>query len=173
MIDPVSIGILTVGTAIQVFGNIKEGNQKAEAAEKDAANQRLQATEVERRASVRADLMGKEGEKLLSSQESYFAKAGVEMSGSPLLVMEQTNKDYHAEIFEMFNESAFRASQLRAGAKFEEESASDIRRSGYFRSLTDVASGAYKTYSIFGDKNPGDKGRLTPEGGLPRVTIYD
>lgn len=156
LIPLVAVGI---DAGVKAFSNIKDSNQKADAAQKEAADKRIQAGEVERRSGVRRDLMQREGEGILSSQAGAYAKAGVELDGSPLLVMSETHKQVNAEIYEMQEESRFRAEQLRAGATFQDSSAGDMRTAGYVNAGSAVTGNLFKAYGLF-DNN-------TYKGGKP------
>jgi hypothetical protein len=113
----IPLAITAAGTVTKVFGDIKEANQREDIAKQEAANKRLQAAETLRRGDLQEVAMRKQGAQIADSQTGYYSHGGVEMSGSPLLVLESTQAQVEQDISEMQQESQFRASQLNKGAR--------------------------------------------------------
>lgn len=138
--------IAGAGMALSAYGQIEGGEQRAAAARDEAANKRLQAEETLRRAQVKSEFMQKQGDQLLGSQASAYGHAGVELSGSALLTMEDTASSIRQEIEESQKEAAFRARQLQAGANFDDNNASDYQNAGYIGAGGTILTGAGSLY---------------------------
>ena len=87
-----------VGTLIQAHGKRKASKAQAAAEKKNQAFLRLQADATEKTARREAELFERQGEELIGQQTSLFAKAGVDMSGSALLKISETQKRLKSEV---------------------------------------------------------------------------
>lgn len=123
--------MMGAGGLLQAGGMISGANAEANAAEKDAQFKLGQADEIERRAKLKTGQMEVEGEKIKGSQVAGYGASGFDLSGSPLLVLEETAHNVSTEIAQMNQDSAWKAKQLRAGAEVSMDLASDKRTAGY------------------------------------------
>lgn len=79
-----------IGTVAEAGGQIAGGVSASE-------RSRSLAKAVMRRSVVEADLRRRKGGRLLSTQRARYAASGVEMMGSPLLVMDETIREAEAD----------------------------------------------------------------------------
>ncbi len=103
-----ALTIASIATTIggHIFGGIsasKAADAEADALEREAALARQEALEE-------ADRLEKEHRKFLSRQSIMFLKGGVTLSGSPLLVLEETREEKKKQV---------EAQKKRAGALFQ------------------------------------------------------
>lgn len=151
--------IMGVGIGINAVSQIISGNAQADAAQKDAALKRLQADQVEKNAARDEALLAQQGHALIGEQTTAYAKSGVELSGTPLLMLEQTNAKVREQSIAIANDAAFRASQLRAGADISEDLGSDRQTAGYLGAAGSLLTGAGQYY-LLKDTNTKSKGQL-------------
>ncbi len=78
------------GLGISVFGMIKEGEDKAEAAEKQAENARLQAIQTEKWAKRETELTTVREQNVRGSQKAAIASSGFDIAGSPMAQIANT-----------------------------------------------------------------------------------
>jgi len=106
-----------VGAGIKAVGSIKAGNAKKRQAERQAALQDQQAEETINRAETNVLALKRQREGLKGAQRSGFAKGGVELSGSALEVLEDTNTQFDRDVVNTRRQAQFDADQIRRGAQ--------------------------------------------------------
>lgn len=82
-----------------------------------------EAARVEGRTERSAILARLQGLKILSKQTAAYSAAGVQLEGSPLLVLEETQDLIDIEIDRIFEEGTAKAETLRAQALIEQDKA--------------------------------------------------
>lgn len=99
MAEAVAIGTSVAGLVFQGYGineQIKAQKAAAEAqkkaAEENAALLERNAAAIERQTMDDASRFRKEGQRFLSTQEAAVASSGVELEGSPLLALQETER---------------------------------------------------------------------------------
>ncbi len=156
--DPFTI-MAIAGMGLQVYGMISGANAEADAAEADAESKRLQADEVIRRNRDMETDIRREGVKLHGQQVSAYAKSGVDMGGSPLLALEDTQYGIERELQQRRQEAAFSAKQLRSGASISNALASDKRTAGWIGAGATVLTSTKSVRGLF-DANDGTTKRF-------------
>lgn len=146
--DPVTVGLGVVGTGVSIYGQIKSANDKADAAWKEAANKRVQAKQVLQAGQREQDLLQIRGQRALGDTAQAYAASGVEMSGTPLLQMEDIAQQVTSESIALEHSTKFRADQLNAGADLEQEQSRDIRDAGLLGAIGTGLQGAGRGYSL-------------------------
>jgi hypothetical protein len=87
-----------VGTAAEVYGTIKTGQQTKKIADENAAIAQADAEQKKKQAVYEAAKQREENQRLLSRQRLLFAKAGVRIDeGSPLLFLSQQESEMEEE----------------------------------------------------------------------------
>lgn len=92
--------LMAAGGGIAAYGSIKANNDRAEAERQNAKYYEEQATYAAIVGARSLYLLGIRSDQLRASEVAGFAKGGVELSGSPLQVLDQ--------------ESAFKVQNMRA-----------------------------------------------------------
>lgn len=133
MADPGTLALVAmgVGAAAEGVGSIISGNERAKAARKQADLDDAQATEIERRAKVSEEFMLYQKDQEQGNAVSAFAKAGVDLSGSALLVLEEQAHWMQREIDEMSRAERYQAEQVRKGAQSARNAAGTYQTIGY------------------------------------------
>jgi hypothetical protein len=149
--------VALVGLGLQAYGSIKGANDQADAAEKDAALKELQAQEIEKAGGREEGVARLHGNQIVGAQANAIGQSGFEMSGSPLLAMENTYSQVNQDVQAIEEETRFRASMIRAGASSEQSMASDRRTAGWIGGLGGAAVGAGTILTRNMDANAGEK----------------
>jgi hypothetical protein len=88
--DPLTIGLLVGGTALQIAGRRKARRAEQQAHEQNAAFFRKQQLWAEEALTANLDIFDRQSKQFSGKQLRGIAKAGVDMSGSALLLFTQT-----------------------------------------------------------------------------------
>lgn len=100
MADPVTIGLgsMIVGGGISAISGLSSDNAQADAEAANAAYYKQQAKYSQAATDRELDIFNNEVDDLLGRQLSGYGKAGVSMSGSPLLLQLQTEERSNDEL---------------------------------------------------------------------------
>lgn len=109
--------------------------QRATAAEADAAAI-AKATEYESREKR------KEGTRFKARQKALFAKAGVRITGTPLLVMKETARAFERDAAFITEGGMVEARRLRSQAGFERDIGKSLYKAGKWGAGTTLLTGA-------------------------------
>lgn len=140
----------TIGTALSAISAISSvvgGIQQQSAAKDQAALARetalAQAAETGRVAGARAFEETQEAERVRARQKVLFLKGGVDLEGSPLLVMEETRRTGEQNAEEIIKAGGARgAAQITAG----EQNALSLEASGR-RAFTSGLTSGFNTFT--------------------------
>lgn len=107
--------LMAVGTAISAYGAIKSNQDKADAEKKNADYYAEQARYAQEIGERELALFGRKEAQLRGSLIGAYAKAGVEMTGSPLLMLESQSIQAQQQKQAIASETArrVRLAQLR------------------------------------------------------------
>lgn len=108
-----------VGTGMSVYGQYQQGKQQRELYEHRAKVAEKDAAAVKRAAKHEAREKGKEGKRFRARQKALFAKSGVKLAGTPLLVMKETADIFEQDAFFIQEGGMTEAQRLRSGAGME------------------------------------------------------
>lgn len=164
--DPITTTMAAVSAVSKIGSGIaskSEANAKAEALRVQAYRKLFlaeeQSSEVLHKGERDARISRREGDLLLARQKTAFASAGVDISGTPVMVMNETEDLIQDEIFEIQRASKFRASQIMKEAQMGVESAnkaaSNLETAGDFALFSGFLDAGYSTVSLI-DKNRDD-----------------
>ena len=90
--------LTVVGTGLQIFGQLSQAKQQAQAFNYNAAVNRQQAELARRAGDVRIEQLRRDQRKMKARQVAAYAGAGVTMAGSPLQVISDTAAEMELEI---------------------------------------------------------------------------
>jgi hypothetical protein len=147
--------IAGAGLGLQIYSMVSGANAQADAAERDAADKRLQADEIERRAIVREQFMRLESQRTIGAGVQKTAAMGWDVSGAPLLALEQAHAGMMQEIVEMRREALFQATQLRRGGDIQDDLAGSRRLTGWLSAGGQLLQGVGKWPGLFDGNNGG------------------
>lgn len=140
-VDPVSMALIaSVGSSI--IGGISQYSQqkKADKAARQEAEIQAQLTEADAKRAAQQELATADATR--KQQRMAFLKSGVDLAGSPLLVMEQT-RDKGIENAKNVTESA----QTRADLMRRQGSQGRASLTGTLTGITSSVAGSYASYS--------------------------
>lgn len=113
-----------IGIAAEVIGTIsgaeaqqQAGRAQAKALNAQAAVRELQADEELRKTKKQVEASKKKSQIVFGEQVSSYAKAGVNLSDSPLLVLASNKFEMEQEAVEIERQGVQNASFIRAGAQ--------------------------------------------------------
>jgi hypothetical protein len=117
-------GAAILGTGVSIYGQYKANKAQAAAEEVNAAFYEEQAKFAEESLQRELAIYQEQAEEFKGSQISGYARGGVDMSGSPLLVLATTKARQEAEKEAMIANSKMqqREAYLKAGASYEQAS---------------------------------------------------
>jgi hypothetical protein len=160
MADPVTIGLgaMAAGGVVRGIGQWAANQDQADAERKNAAYYDEQAAFAEASWKREREIYQREGQLAVGAQMSAFAKAGVDMQGSPLLAQFDTLKKIDDELAAIDAEGAMNVRLARLRSKNSRE---------YADSLSSFRNNALQ----FGGTILGTGGdmlsRYQPKGGKP------
>lgn len=148
----IALGVAAAtSTGLGVYSAVKQSQDQADQAERQAEIQRIQADEVLRRADINVKAATEQFAALKDQQISAFAKSGVDAyQGSPLLFMEETARRAKRDIQNIRDEAGRKAQLILQGADNLANQAGDIRTAGYLNAGSTFLTGAYKFANSFG-----------------------
>ena len=135
---------LTAATVLSAGASIYGGIASKNAADDQAAlleeQARIQREETEAEANRKAE----ERRKFIASQKVAFLANGIGLAGTPLVVLEDTYKQYEEEISAIRRSGNAQAGLLERQAKTTKKSGKAELISGVLNAGTSIASGAFK-----------------------------
>lgn len=139
--------VSAVGTAVSADNSRRAANQNADAQEQAAiaAQRKADYDEARHRESV---------QKLLSAQRALYGKSGLEMSGSPLLVMEDTAAQGELDALAIRYGGSVSSAQQRSAANLSRMQAGAIQTASYFQAGSTLLSGASSGYGNYLKQKP-------------------
>ncbi len=136
------------GAAIGFAGNLMEVSAQASAdaaaasAEDRNAAFAMEAAEFEKESSEREqEIFRREAELQFGEQVSAFAKGGVDLSGSPLLVLADSKRVAGTELSAIKREGEFRIRRALLQARESRSNSRNIRRSSRGRQIGGLLTG--------------------------------
>lgn len=126
------VATTVAGPALQIEGNRRKAKAQEEAMRIEAAEKRLQADELIRRFEINTKQKLKEGKFVKAEQTAQFALSDIELSGSSLLALEETQRAMTESIDLERQELEFKVQALRRGASFDDIQAGKIREAEKF-----------------------------------------
>lgn len=138
---------MLIGTGISAVGSLRAGRQKQEAYEMEARAKKAQAVQVDISAERDIELLTRRYNRTKSAQISAFGRSGVQLSGSPLIQLEETAANAYDDVLAVKTAAAYRKSTLLTEAGFSSVLGSQALDASYFDAaggiLTGIASNPY------------------------------
>lgn len=113
-----------------------EGAQAKKAADQQALELNKQAIELERRGEIRKKRLRREGDRFLGDQTAAIAASGVEVSGSPLAGLIESERSIKEELSDLDVNIKQEATALRTGAFRTQEQGRRAMRAGAIGAAT-------------------------------------
>lgn len=136
--------LLTVAIITQAINSITSGITSDANARAEAANQESQAELAKLESDVEADRVAKENDKFKKRQKMLFIKSGISLVGSPLLILEETQRESEKEV------SAIRAqgTARRALGFAEAQQVRNVGRAKLVGGFTQATTGALTDFAL-------------------------
>ncbi len=141
-------GVAAVGTIVDAGSRAAEGRARSSAKTREAAAMRIEAQNVLNESRRQAGIFRQESDVAFGDQVSSFAKAGVDFSGSPLMVLAGSKRDIEDNISDIITRGDREAASLRSGASNARREASSFSRAGTIGAGASLLTG---TARLIGD----------------------
>lgn len=150
--------LLIAGTAISAYSAYSSSQDKAARMEQQAMLRREQAFQAQMASEREARLLERRGEKFMGIQKAAIGQSGTQLSGSNLLMLEETAADLKEDIQAIRHAGAYRVSTYNKEAQLDIEAASSERRAGMFNLGSSILNGAGKNPYFYDKKVKTNKG---------------
>jgi len=144
-----AVAAMAVGTGMEVYGQIQAGRAAEKTAEYNAALARRDADIEKQRAEFEEAQHRRRVGRFKGRQQALFAKAGVQLEGSPLLVMEETAAEAELEALAIRRGGEIKASRFMAEAGLRQYTGKQKKRTAYIRAGASLLTGAGETYLMY------------------------
>ncbi len=135
-----AIGAL-IGTGVQAFGQLEAGREQEKAFRQRAGVLEADALVIEKAAREEGRQIRLEGRRLAGTQRVQIAGSGVNLAGTPLLVLAETRREIAKDAGFITEEGVRRGGSLRQQAGFERQQGKSARRAGRFGAATSLLTG--------------------------------
>jgi len=134
-------GLGLVGTTMSAFGQKQQGDQQAAILEANAKMERMAADSIQEQSKSQQFKLSQDRRKMLGSQVAITGGSGLDYSGSPMDVIEQTAKSFEDELQQLGYAGDTRARAKDYGADIMEWEAPNRRRAGWWNAAGTLLSG--------------------------------
>lgn len=135
---------LAIGTGLSAYGAISSAQAKKTAYEIEAQAKESQAEQVELSARREIELTDRRYNRTKNAQLVAFGRSGVQLTGSPLLIMEESAADAFDEIESIKQAAAYRKQTLRTEAGLSRYLGDEAELAGYLSGATSILTGVAK-----------------------------
>ena len=149
-----------ISTGVQVSNNRKRRNAEADAAEREANFLESQAARTLKASERQLELLSLERSETLGDQITTIAANNIDLSGSALFEIGQTNLNFDAQGKAIEEETNFEVSITRLRAQEARLGASRIKKSGGMADFATILGGGTQAVGIaskFTGSGTGDK----------------
>ena len=147
---PIAIGAMAIGTGMSIFGALQQGAYEARTAKKQAKLATLQSKAEEERADEEAINMRDSALEMAGYQRAAYAAAGVDLTGTPMLVVSQTLRDSERDIGSMFKESSARRLDYITQSSIYSDTAKYAKTASYWKAGSTLLTGIGEGVSTWG-----------------------
>ncbi len=134
-------GVKLAGGLFGAVGAKQSADASASGMQSQADALKEQSRQVLRDSRRQADIFERESEVALGDQVSSFAKAGVDMSGSPLMVLAASERDVKNNVSDILVQGERRRASLLAAGRAAGKQAKSARRAGDFAAVGSILGG--------------------------------
>lgn len=138
-----------IGTALSTYGSIRAGEQRAKGYELEAKAKEAQAAQVDVAADREIELTERRYQRTKSAQIMAFSRSGVELSGSPLLMLEDDAANAMDEIRTIRQAASYRKSTLKDEAGLSRFMGGEAELSGYLNGASSILTSMSKNPYMF------------------------
>jgi hypothetical protein len=157
MCEPISMMMMAMGASslISASGSLQEGQASEGAAAYNAAVARQSAQASVDKAAYDEEMHRERVRKLISSQRAAYGASGVDIEGSPLLLLEDTAAQGEMDALAIRYGGEVEASQKRSQAELYELQGKNAKKASYYKAGSSLLSGGASIAKTYSDsKNP-------------------
>lgn len=155
---------MAAGTGMSAYQQYQVGREQRALHKQRAAVSLEEAEAVTKATRHEAREKTKEGRRFKARQKALFAKSGVKITGTPLLVMKETEKEFRRDAAFIMEGGITEARRLRTGAGMERQMGRSAYRAGQWGAGSTLLTGA-GTIGMYGyEQGWGKKKKYTPRG---------
>lgn len=147
MCTGIEIALIGAATAMAAGGAVYAGDQQRKAANMNADIAEQNAIAERNKAAYDENIHRESVRKLLSSQRALYGKSGVDMTGSPLLVMEDTAGQGELDALAIRYGGDIAAAKQRSSANLSRMQGKSAQTASYFQAGSTLLSGASQAYT--------------------------
>lgn len=129
------------GGGIGAYASLRAGKAQEKMAKYNAAVAMREAAAAKEAAAYEEKQQRRQTEKLLSKQRAAYAKAGVQFTGSPLLVMEETAAEAELDALAIRRGGEIAAGRAISQAALDRMRGKQFRRAGRIGAVTSLLGG--------------------------------
>lgn len=134
------------GTAVSAVGAVQQGKAAKASADYNAAVAHNQAIAARQKAEFDAERERERVQRLLGAQRAGFAKGGVEIEGTPLLVMEDAAEQGELDVQAILYGGDIQSDNYQAEAGLRRMEGAQAKKAGMFGAGSTLLTGASSTY---------------------------
>ena len=117
--------------ALPILAQLQQGAAQARTAKAQAGLAKVQASEEEKRADEEAGQMRGRAREMAGYQRAAYSAAGIDLTGTPLLVVSQTLRDSSKDIENMYKQSDARRLEYLTNASIFKDTARSVKIASY------------------------------------------
>lgn len=136
-----------IAAVVTAATTIYASHEQSKAADYNAKVADVEAENARNKAAYEEQAHRENLKRILSSQQALYGKAGVDMSGTPLLVMEETAKQGELDALAIRYGGDVAAARARSEANLYKMKSSSAKSTGYMAAGSSLLTGASKAYS--------------------------
>ena len=145
MIDPISIGLILGGTALDIYGQHQQARSQRDQLIYQAKHHRQQAMLLAVRGRLQERKLKKESEQLLGRMRASFGGSGVQMaSGTPLMQMMNSAKEAAFDQYWLRKETELQVQEANAAAISASKTAQDVDAAFAINALSSILGAGVK-----------------------------
>tara|TARA_R100000664_G_C2757720_1_gene146106 strand:- start:1152 stop:1619 length:468 start_codon:yes stop_codon:yes gene_type:complete len=144
-----ALALSAAGSVFGAFGSIQQGKAAKRAADYNAAIQRNQAIAAKQKAEFDADRQRQVAAAQRAQARAGFAKGGVVMEGTPLLVLESSAEQAELDAQAILYGGDVQATGYEAQANLSEMEGRSAKKAGYIGAGTTLLTGVGKAGSLY------------------------
>jgi hypothetical protein len=142
MVAPLVV-VAAIGTAVQLYGNYQASKSQADAARAQSALDLRRATEVLERDEINRELLFKDADRLIGTQQVQFAASGRAQDVTTLALMEEAAGEAADQAIRNNRAAQWEATMIQIGAYSRLAGADDLERAARISAVGGaLASGA-------------------------------
>ena len=130
--------LLVGGSLLSAYGAVSAGEARKTAYEAEARAKESQAAQVDLAANRELELTERRYQRVKSAQITAFGRSGVQLKGTPLMILEETAADAYDEMESIRQAAAYRKQTLSTEAGLSRFLGDEAEMAGYISGASSV-----------------------------------